>query len=692
MSEMESMIPTYVLECNQLLERLEELLLGGEKNASLSSDQIDEIFRIMHTIKGSSAMMEFDEIATLAHRVEDLFSRIREELPNDSSWAGIFDAVISANDFFKDEIEKIQNGETPDGKADDLIADLAKIKASAWGEGDVAAKQDEAAGTAPGLGDEVEDGQATQLLSKITCADNERRHWVKITFEDGCQMETVRAYGVMAAIKDLYSSIVTIPEELEDNHDGDIIKNGFYMAFATTEDYYDIIKQKIDESLFVENIEYGEEQEVVEKAPEVSQVIEEQPKAPEPVVAIEEAKKPAEVKKPAGEKVEKQSFINVNVKKIDKLMNLVGEIVTTESMVTKNAELSGLHLENFEKQARQLRKLTDELQDIVMSIRMVPVAATFHRMQRIVRDICKKTQKQADLVLIGEDTEVDKNIIDNLSDPLMHLIRNAVDHGIETTDERIAAGKPAKGTVTLEANSTSGDIVVRIKDDGRGMDRSKIIKKAYEKGLTTKPENEISNKEAFGFTLLPGFSTKDQVTEFSGRGVGMDVVRKNIEKIGGSITVDSELGTGTVITMHIPLTLAILDGMKITVGNSTYIVPTLSIRESLEPRLHKIIVEPNQTETIVIRGVCYPIVRLNNFFGITNAEEDFDKGIMVLVECERGTACLFADELLGEQQAVVKPMPMYVTKTVGRIKGISGCTVMGDGGIALILDINNLLA
>ena len=361
-------------------------------------------------------------------------------------------------------------------------------------------------------------------------------------------------------------------------------------------------------------------------------------------------------------------------------------------MVTKNSDLADLHLENFEKQARQLRKLTDELQDIVMSIRMVPVAATFHKMQRIVRDIGKKTNKEAELVIIGEDTEVDKNIIDNLSDPLMHLIRNAMDHGIETPEERIAAGKDPKGRITLEANSTSGDIIVKVMDNGAGMDRDKIIQKAIEKGLTSKAESEITDKEAYGFTLLPGFSTNDEVTEYSGRGVGLDVVHKTLENVGGSISVDSEPGKGTTIVMHIPLTLAIMDGMKVTVGNSTYIIPTLAIRESLEPRLHEIITEPNGSEMIIIRGVCYPIIRLHQAFNVPEGEDDLKKGIMVLVDSEAGEACLFADKLLGEQQAVVKPMPLYVTKTIGRIKGISGCTIMGDGGIALILDVNNLLA
>jgi two-component system chemotaxis sensor kinase CheA len=239
--------------------------------------------------------------------------------------------------------------------------------------------------------------------------------------------------------------------------------------------------------------------------------------------------------------------------------------------------------------------------------------------------------------------------------------------------------------------NSGGDVIVKVVDDGRGYNREKIYQKAVERGLTTKAENEISDSEVYGFTLMAGFSTNDVVSEYSGRGVGMDVVRTNLDNIGGSIVIESEKGRGSTITMHIPLTLAILNGMKITVGSSLYIVPILSIRESLEPKLHKVIVDPNGNEMIMIRGECYPIIRLHDMFHVKTSVEDFNDGIMILVESDIGAACLFADKLLGEQQVVIKPMPLYISKQFGRIKGIAGCSVMGDGGIALILDINRIL-
>ncbi len=697
MGENDPMLEMYVLENSQLLEHLEELLLGGEKNEGLSKEQIDETFRVMHTVKGSSAMMDYEAMATLAHAVEDLFSKIREKAPQDSMWGRIFDIVLESMDFFKNEIEKIQDGNQPDGRADELCAELREIYNSLADDGGAGVKAEEQ--------QETEDSNGSigaGLLEKLTPQPGEKRFWVKIMFEQGCQMETVRAYGVLMSIEELYSSIAMQPVELEENHDEEIAQNGFMIAVSTTEDVFEIIRQKIDETMFLASVEYGEAEEERQEDSESEKdtgndtpVVEASRAEPETTSAAVQQQNDA-VKEAQGavkeNKAIKQSFINVNLSKVDKLMNLVGEIVTTESMVTKNPDIVDLHLENFEKQARQLRKLTDELQDIVMSIRMVPIAGTFHKMQRIVRDICKKTNKNAELVILGEDTEVDKNIIDNLSDPLMHLIRNAMDHGIETPEERRAAGKPEKGTVTLEASNASGDVVIRVMDDGAGMDRAKIIQKAIEKGLTTKSDSEISDKEAFGFTLMPGFSTNDEVTEYSGRGVGMDVVHKNLDNVGGSIMVDSEEGKGTTITMHIPLTLAIMDGMKVTVGKSMYIVPTLEIRASLEPRSLQVIVEPNGNEMVIIRGECYPIVRLHRVFNVSDGIEDFNDGIFVWVDSEHGAACLFVDKLLGEQQAVVKPMPLYVTKTIGRVKGISGCSIMGDGNLALILDINNLLA
>jgi two-component system chemotaxis sensor kinase CheA len=404
-----------------------------------------------------------------------------------------------------------------------------------------------------------------------------------------------------------------------------------------------------------------------------------------------EAVSTAAVKSSDSVGVAKQNYMSVNLSKLDMLMDIVGEIVITEATVTKNPKVLSLHLESFEKASRQLHKLTDELQDIVMSIRMIPVSATFHKMERIVRDMSNKFGKKARLEIVGEDTELDKNVIDNLSDPLMHLIRNSMDHGLEPEEERVRLGKEPIGKIGLEARNSGSDVLITIRDDGRGLNKDALIEKGIAKGLIKKPKAEVSDKEAYSLIFAPGFSTKEKVTEFSGRGVGMDVVLKNIEKIGGSISVDSTPGQGMSVQMQIPLTLAIIDGMQVSVGQSSYIIPLLSIRESFKPNPADCFADPDGREMIYIRGNCYPIVRLHRIFNIETDIKDFEKGILVTVETQSQVYCLFVDQLVGEQKTVVKPIPAYITKSFNCTKCIAGCTILGDGSISLILDNNGLL-
>lgn len=386
----------------------------------------------------------------------------------------------------------------------------------------------------------------------------------------------------------------------------------------------------------------------------------------------------------------KQSIISVSLSKLDKLMDLVGEMVIAEAMVIQNPDLKGLELNNFQKAARQLHKITGEIQDVVMSIRMVPVAPTFLKMHRIVRDMSKKLGKTVQLNLIGEETEVDKNIIDHISDPLMHLIRNAIDHGMELPEEREAIGKSRTGTVTLEARNSGSDVLIIVRDDGKGLDKQKILQRAKENGLLNKPENEMTDQEIYNLIVLPGFSTKDNISEFSGRGVGMDVVTKNIEAIGGSISVESIEEMGSTFTLKIPLTLAIIDGMNVKVGNTCYTIPTISIKESFRPKDTDIIKDPDNNEMIMVRGRCYPVMRLHEYYGVANAVTELTEGIFIMVEAKDRVVCIFADELLGQQQVVVKALPNYI-KNTRKIKGITGCTLLGDGSISLILDIGEII-
>jgi two-component system chemotaxis sensor kinase CheA len=390
-----------------------------------------------------------------------------------------------------------------------------------------------------------------------------------------------------------------------------------------------------------------------------------------------------------------QNIISVDLKKLDSLLDLVGEIVINESMVTENPDLSGFkgpQLENFNKAARRLSKLTDELQDSVMSVRMAPIQATFQRMRRGVRDMSKQLGKSVELTLVGKNTEVDKTVLDAIGDPVMHLVRNAVDHAIETPGEREAAGKNPTGHVTLSAQNVGGEVIISVSDDGRGLDRERILAKAGSRGLLKKPVSEYTDREIDNLLTAPGFSTKDDISEYSGRGVGLDVVKMNVERLGGTIIIESVRGVGTNVLMKIPLTLAIIDCMEVRVGGEIYAIPIGNIRESFKPSAGRFIVDPNGNEMMMLRGTVYPIVRLYGKLGIGGAVKNLDDGILILTDSTDRKGCLLADEIIGKFQVVVKGIPAYLKEYGVKSAGVSGCTIMGDGGVSLILDVQELLS
>ncbi len=700
---MEAMLDMYFYETNSLLEQLDEILLRTEQANSFDSEDIKEIFRIMHTIKGSSAMMGFENLSVLAHKAEDMFFVIRENPDVITDVSFVYDLVFQVSDSYKAQIENIQNNVGGEYEAIDfseLIDKLLKARDVLLGEtkGEAAP-----AASAPAAG--------APAAEAAPAADNKTT--VRVFFEDGCQMENLRAFLLINTIKEACSFLEYTPADVETNSETakEIIDKGFLITFIPHDSVDEVLKA-IESALNVQSYEIvsqpvaapAEEAAKMELPPEPSAAA---PVAasPAPAAAPVSVASPAAKEQTAVEKAQaavdkaqaasgsqKQSLISVNLAKLDALHDIVGEIITTESMVISNPDLEGLELESFNKAARQLRKLTSELQDTVMSIRMVPLAGVFQKMNRIVRDMRKKLGKEVDFVIEGEETEVDKSIVDSLQDPLMHLVRNCMDHGIEEhASDRTAAGKPEKGTLKLTAQNASGEVVITVSDDGAGIDPEKIMNKARKQGILTKPESEYTEKEIQNLILLPGFSTNEQVTEFSGRGVGMDVVKANVEKCGGTIIVDSKKGVGTNFIIKIPLTLAIIDGMEITVGDLVFTVPIATIRESFKAESSQILRDTQNNEMIMIRGVCYPILRMHEKFGIDTEITDLEDGILLLVETDNKSVCIFADKLIGEQQVVVKPFPAYLTKYNIKGEGLSGCTIMGDGSISLIIDTNTLI-
>ncbi|TXH92164.1 chemotaxis protein CheW [Thauera aminoaromatica] len=393
---------------------------------------------------------------------------------------------------------------------------------------------------------------------------------------------------------------------------------------------------------------------------------------------------PATVKKapakPAG--AGDTGSIRVSVEKVDQMINLVGELVITQAMLTQAASnVDPVVFERLINGLAQLERNTRDLQESVMSIRMMPISVVFSRFPRVVRDLSQKLGKQVELKTIGETTEMDKSLVERITDPLTHLVRNSLDHGLETPERRRAAGKPETGTITLSAYHQSGNIVIEVGDDGAGLNRARILAKAKERGMAV--SDAMSDQEVWQLIMEPGFSTAEQVTEVSGRGVGMDVVKKNISAMGGRIELESMTGVGTRITVRLPLTLAILDGMSVGVGPETYIIPLGYVMESMQPERGMMKSVSGVERLIQVRGEYLPVICLHEVFHITGAITDWSKGIMVVLEADGQSAALFIDQLIGQHQVVIKSLEANYR----RVPGIAGATIMGDGRVALILDV-----
>ena len=655
-NDMDSMLETYLFETNSLMDQLDEILLEAEKSKRFTVDNVNEIFRIMHTIKGSSAMMEFDSLMTAAHRLEDLFFVIRDkgveafdEKCDEQLHHEIFNLLFEIIDFMRSEIEKIENSEplteNIDKYKENINSYLNKIKA-ALGDGDAVEEVPAAKAPAPAVPEVANSLQEEGLAFKY------------------------------------------FPEDIETNPEtAEVIAHeGFLLAF----------KEKADAGkavLLTREMGNISDFELIENEPQPAPEVQEEAKAsaksegkpaPSGGASAAPAASPAHAQ-------QKQSLISVNLSKLDALMAIMGEIVISEAMVTSSPDLQGIKLDDFTKSARQLRKLTDELQDIAMSIRMLPIAGVFNKMNRIVRDMCQKLGKDVTLDIIGEETEVDKSILDGIGDPIMHIVRNSMDHGIEeTVEERIAAGKRPQGRIILSAQHTGSEIIIAIEDDGQGVNTDKVLQKAANNGLLTKPESEYTHQEILNLLMMPGFSTNTEVTEYSGRGVGMDVVKKNVEKVGGVVSISSEPGKGMKTTLKIPLTMAIVDGMEISVGESIFTIPIMNIRQSLKVTADQIIQDASNGEVIRIRDEFYPVFRLYEMYNIPTEVTNIEDGILIWVETADESYCLFVDELAGEQQVVVKPLPAYLNSFNMKNAGIAGCTILGNGSISIILDIPNL--
>ena len=667
-SSMSAMLDVFVFETSDLLEKLDDRLIAAEQEG-LSANDIGEIFRIMHTVKGSASMMGLQSISKLAHSLEDLFSLIRDNPSISYDKERLFELLYDGSDSLKGEIESLTDESVPLSDFSDKIsaveafADIMKGKPAAQNESG-------------------SDGyNANDIFSKD---DDDKTAVFKVDFVESCLMPELRAMTLLGQLKN-ETLMATLPKNLDDDAAGEqIAAYGFIIKLKTDNPLATLEKIK-------NAIDVMDAQEVL---PQVDnpQLVQSNEKEQSKETSQQQVKQ-SESKK-SGESGA-NAIISVKLEKLDRLMRLSQEIVIAESEVLHSPDLIPYrnNIPNFDKSARELKKLTDELQDMVMSVRMVPISGAFSKMNRVVRDMNKTLKKNVRLVFEGEETEVDKPVSDMLGDPLMHLVRNAIDHGIEAPQEREAANKTELPLVTLSAYYDASDVIVKVADNGAGMNSAEILEKARQRGLLTKPDSEYTEKEIFDFILAPGFTTNKTVTEYSGRGVGMDVVKKNLEKLGGSLAVDSVFGEGSVFTIRVPMSLSISDCMGLMLCGQEYALPVTYLTEVFRAKKEQIVISPDGHEAVMPSGggKLLRVIRLSEIFSLSGAVEELDEGIMLICQTAKGEAALFADDVTEAMQIVIKPFSPILASLGLKGAGFAGTSILGDGSIVLVLDTNEIL-
>jgi len=642
----------FIEESLEGLDTMESSLLALDEGGD--GELVHTIFRAAHSIKGGAATFGFPEMSSFTHEAESLLDEVRSgKRAIDGS---IIELLLRTVDCLRSMFARAQAGEPlNDAVAEGLRSELA----AAMGRG------------APAAG--------VQARRDVDQADA----WI-VRFRPHAGMlaggnEPLRLIRELAGLGELNvtPSFDRLPSfaalDPTECHLGWTIELKGPVKRADISGVFDWVEDECDLEIEAKHV-------VAEAAP-----------PPAPVAAATPA--PAAVADAGAARAQREasaesSSVRVSIDKIDGLINLVGELVITQSMLDtfREGDIDASRLAMLEQGLAQLARHTRELQESVMGIRMLPIASVFNRFPRMVRDISQKLGKQVKLELIGEQTELDKTVLEKIGDPMVHLVRNAIDHGLETPDKRRAAGKGDTGTLTLQASHRGGNIVVEVSDDGAGLNRDAIVAKAIQRGIITTSDG-MSDDAVAELIFQPGFSTAAVTTDLSGRGVGMDVVRRNVADLGGTVTIRSTQGKGSVFTITLPLTLAIIDGLTAAVGEERYIVPLVSIVESVQLKSDAIRSVAGGGELFRFRGEYLPVIRLHEAFGCEGAIEAIDQGLMVVVEGDGSRVGLFIDTLIGQQQAVVKSLEANYR----RVQGVSGATILADGSVALIVDIAGLV-
>lgn len=650
---MEEITQIFIEESVEGLDVMESGLLNLDLGAA-DPETMNAIFRAAHSIKGGGATFGFTDISEFAHHVETLLDEMRQgERPVTKD---AVDLLLASVDCIRDMIGQLGDGEVDKTRADELEVQLAAMLASAPGEVPAVAGEPAKAGT---MGWTIDFRPHPSMLR--SCNDPLRMFRELQTLGtlqvESCGMEALD-FAAMDPEDCYLGWLLTL--------EGEANREQVEEVFAWVTDECDLVIEAI-------------EKDAEEPAPEQPQ-------------AAEVAKAPA---KPAGKSRGGKSSsggqdtgsIRVNIDKVDALINLVGELVITQSMLSRfSGDFDFTQLQGLREGLTQLSRNTRELQESVMAIRMLPISFAFSRFPRLVRDTGNALGKKVELKLTGEHTELDKTVLEKIGDPLVHLVRNSLDHGLETPEKRAAAGKPETGILELNAYHEGGNIVIQVIDDGAGINKEKVLAKARERGIVG-PDEQLSDERINNLIFMAGFSTADQVSDLSGRGVGMDVVRRNISDLGGHVSVKSEEGIGSTFTIQLPLTLAILDGQLVRVGKESYIVSLVSIVETIQVKTDQVNRVAGDIEVFKLRDQYLPVLRLHELFDIEAESERIDDGLLVVAEANGQRVGIFVDDLQEQQQVVIKSLE----DNYRQMQGLSGATILGDGKVALIVDVPGLI-
>ncbi len=673
-------------EAGENLETMEQMLL--ELDVTNADDEaLNAIFRCAHSVKGGAATFGFSDVAELTHQMETLLDKLRRhEL---TPTAAMVDVLLASGDALKAQLARHQGN----GAASIDTAELL-VSIRGMSSGQPVTTPTQAATTAPGA----------QAAPPPTAPVKPGVRQLELTV--GPLDDLTLADNLVDLFKEI-TDLGTI-EPLDAGRAADGMRRFKVLTASSDNDLIDLFSFHVARDqvrLAPLNAGFGfHEGAPGAPQPEAAELgygfFENAPGAPSDTSAEVEATTTATTAtaaapakaaaradtKPAPAAAPESATLRVSVEKVDQLINLVGELVITQAMLAQNGKGidAALHQQLAAGMA-DLERNTRDLQEAVMSIRMIPMSLVFNRFPRMLRDLASKLGKKVELVQVGEATELDKGLVEKITDPLTHLVRNSCDHGIEMPEERLAKGKPEHGTISLIASHQGGSIVIEVRDDGKGLNRNKLLSKARERGLDV--SDAMSDQDVYGLIFAPGFSTADQVTDVSGRGVGMDVVKKNITALGGTVEIDSAEGYGMTVRVRLPLTLAIMDGMSVGVGDECYIVPLSSVVESFQVQPGMIKTIGGTGRVVEVRDEYMPVIDLETVFNVPRFDFERASNIMVVVEAEGGRVAMLVDELLGQQQVVVKNLE----SNYRRVDDVSGATIMGDGRVALILDVGSLI-